>query len=277
MTAIALALGASLAWGASDFLAGTQSRLCPVLTVLLLSQVFALAVALPVALAFGGPLPGLEAAGWALGAGIAEVAGFAALYRGLATGAMSVIAPLSATAGLVPLLVGLASGDQLGAVQWAGVALALAGVALAVTEGGIRPRIAQGCGLALLAALGFGLYFVGMDHAADGGALWAAVLNRWASLAVLAVAALALRRSPSAPAGSLVPILLVGTLDIAANALFAFALTHGLAGVVSVLGSLYPVTTLLLAQVLLHERLARVQGFGVGSALAGVALLSLAA
>jgi drug/metabolite transporter (DMT)-like permease len=277
MTAIVLAVGASLAWGASDFLAGTQSRLLPVLTVLLLSQVFALAVALPVAVAFGGPLPGAEAAAWALGAGVAEVAGFAALYRGLATGAMSVIAPLSATAGIVPLLVGLASGDRLGVVQWMGVALALAGVALAVTEAGRRPRVAQGCGLALLAALGFGLYFVGMDHAADGGALWAAVLNRWASLAVLAAAACALRRSPSAPPGSLTAIVLVGTLDIAANALFATALTHGLAGVVSVLGSLYPVTTLLLAQVLLHERLARLQGLGVGSALAGVALLSLAA
>jgi drug/metabolite transporter (DMT)-like permease len=275
--AIALALAASLAWGASDFLAGTQSRLAPVLTVLLLSQVFGLAALLPVAVALGGPLPEFDTAAWALAAGVAEVAGFAALYRGLATGSMSVIAPLSATAGLVPLLVGLASGDDLGAVQWAGVSLALAGVAMAATERDAGPRLAQGCGLALLAALGFGMYFVGMDQAADGGALWAAVLNRWASLTVLVAAACALRRTPVVPARATVPILLIGVLDIAANALFAAALTHGLAGVVSVLGSLYPITTVLLAQALLHERLARLQGVGVGSALTGVALLSLAA
>jgi drug/metabolite transporter (DMT)-like permease len=278
VAAIALALSASLAWGVSDFLAGSQSRRVPVLTVLLLSQVLGLAFALPVALAFGGVLPGTEAMLWALGAGLAEVAAFAALYRGLATGAMSLIAPLSATAGLVPLLVGLVSGDLLGPVQWAGVALALAGVALAATESGGHAgrRVAQGCGLALLAALGFGAYFVGMDQAADGGALWAAVLSRWASLAVLVAAACALRRTPAAPAGSRVPILFVGVLDIGANALFAAALTHGLAGVVSVLGSLYPVTTVVLAQLLLHERLARAQRLGVGTALAGVALLSLA-
>jgi len=278
MVAISLALGASLAWGASDFLGGLQSRRIPVATVLLASQALGLILVLPAALAFGGALPGAETAAWAAGAGVAELVGFAALYRGLASGSMSLIAPLSATAGVVPLLVGLASGEHLGPVQWAGVALALAGVALSATETAAsgRPRIAQGCGLALLAALGFGAFFVGMDQAADGGAWWAAVINRCASLAALASVVAATRRRPRVPAGAGRPLLGIGVLDIAANVLFAAALTQGLAGVVSVLGSLYPVTTVVLAQLVLHERIARWQGLGVGSALAGVALLSLA-
>jgi drug/metabolite transporter (DMT)-like permease len=279
MPAIALALSASLAWGASDFLAGLQSRRVPVLTVLVVSQALGLAVMLPSALAFGGALPDAGAVAWAAGAGIAEVIGFAALYRGLATGSMTVIAPLGATAGVVPLLVGLAQGHDLGPVQWAGVALALAGVALAASEaGGKAPvRIAAGCGLALLAALAFGTFFVAMDQAADGGVLWATVINRWASLTVLAGALALTRRRPRVPHGATAPIAAVGVLDIGANALFAAALAQGLGSIVSVLGSLYPVTTVVLAQLVLHERVRRVQRVGVTAALAGVALLSLAA
>ena len=160
MPAIALALSASLAWGASDFLAGLQSRRVPVLTVLVVSQALGLAVMLPTA-SRSRP-PGAGPVAWAAGAGVAEVIGFAALYRGLATGSMTVIAPLGATAGVIPLLVGPAQGHDLGPVQWACVALALAGVALAASEagGGTAPvRIAAGCGLALLAALAFGTYF----------------------------------------------------------------------------------------------------------------------
>ena len=278
MPAVALALAASLAWGASDFVAGVQSRRVPVLTVLVVSQALGLVAMLPVALAFGGTLPDGASVAWATGAGFAEVIGFAALYRGLATGAMSLIAPLGATAGVVPLLVGIAAGDHLGPVQAAGVALALAGVALAATEsggdGGVR--IAAGCGLALVAALAFGSYFVAMDQAADGRVLWATVINRWASLGLLAAVLLAARRRPRIPGGAAVPIAGIGVLDIAANALFAAALTQGLGGIVSVLGSLYPVTTVVLAQLVLHERVRRLQRVGVTAALAGVALLSFA-
>ena len=278
MPAIALALCASLAWGASDFLAGVQSRRVSVLTVLVVSQALGLAAMLPVAVAFGGALPEARAVAWAAGAGVAEVIGFAALYRGLATGAMSLIAPLGATAGVVPVIVGLAGGQQLGAVQWAGVALALSGVALAATESGAAAgvRLAAGCALALLAALAFGTFFVAMDQAADGGVLWATVINRWASLTVLAAALAVARTRPRMPDGAAAPIAAVGTLDIGANALFAAALAQGLGGVVSVLGSLYPVTTVVLAQVVLHERVRRLQRVGVTTALAGVALLSLA-
>jgi drug/metabolite transporter (DMT)-like permease len=115
-----------------------------------------------------------------------------------------------------------------------------------------------------------------MDQAAGGGAQWAAEINRWASLALLAAVLVAARRRPRVPTGAGAPIAAVGVLDIGANALFAAALAQGLGGVVSVLGSLYPVTTVVLAQLVLHERVRRLQRVGVTAALTGVALLSFA-
>jgi drug/metabolite transporter (DMT)-like permease len=278
MAAVALALAASLAWGSSDFLAGIKSRDIAVLSVLVVSQGAGLVLVLAAAVAWGGALPDAGFALWAATAGAAELAGFAALYRGLAVGAMSVVAPISATAALVPLVVGLASGEQVGALQSAGLGLALVGIVLASLEqSDAARRTTAGVGLALLAALGFGAFFVGMDRASDGGILWAVALNRCASLTLLALFASATRRHVGVTRADAPAVLGVGILDIAANVLFAAALTFGLTGMVAVLGSMYPVTTVLLARVVLHDRIARRQELGVSGALLGVALVSVAA
>lgn len=281
MAAVALALAASLAWGASDFLAGIKSRSVAVLSVLVVSQAAGLILVLVAAIAWGGALPDAHFAGWAVAAGAAELIGFAALYRGLAVGAMSVVAPISATAALVPLIVGLAAGERTGTLQSAGLGLALAGIALASLERSADParawRATAGLGLALLAALGFGAFFVGMDRASDGGVLWAVALNRCTSLSILVLFAAAMRRRVGVARADAPAVLGVGILDIAANVLFAAALTLGLSGMVAVLGSTYPITTVLLARVLLQDRIARRQELGVGGALVGVALVTVAA
>jgi drug/metabolite transporter (DMT)-like permease len=278
MAAVALALAASLAWGSSDFLAGIKSRNVAVLSVLVVSQGAGLLLVLAAAIVWGGALPDARFALWAAAAGAAELIGFAALYRGLAVGAMSVVAPLSATAALVPLVVGLAAGEHIGALQGAGLALALVGIGLASFEQSETTwRTTAGVGLALLAALGFGAFFVGMDRASDGGILWAVALNRCASLALLALFASGMRRRVGVRRADAPAVLGVGILDIGANVLFAAALTFGLTGMVAVLGSMYPVTTVLLARVVLHDRIARRQEFGVGGALLGVALVTVAA
>ena len=202
MAAVALALGASLAWGCSDFLAGLKSRQVALLWVLLVSQGTGLVIMVAVVAASGEPLPGLEPVAWAAASGVAEVIGFAALYRGLAIGAMSVVAPVSATAALVPLIVGLAAGQAPSALEGAGIVVALAGAALASFEpdgGGGHGRPATGMALALLAAGCFGGFFVAIDAAADHGPLWAVTLSRAAAFAVVVgavagVAALALAR-----------------------------------------------------------------------------------
>jgi drug/metabolite transporter (DMT)-like permease len=276
MAAVALALAASLAWGSSDFLAGLKSRNIAVLSVLVVSQGAGLVLVAVAAVAWGGGLPDAHFALWAAAAGAAELIGFAALYRGLAVGAMSVVAMISATAALVPLVVGLASGEQIGALQSAGLALALVGIAPASLEqSAAAGHTTAGVGLALLAALGFAAFFVGMDRASEGGVLWAVALNRCASLALLGLFAAAMRRRVGVTRADAPAVLGVGVLDIAANVLFAAALTFGLTGIVAVLGSMYPVTTVLLARVVLHDRIARRQELGVGGALLGVALVTV--
>jgi drug/metabolite transporter (DMT)-like permease len=208
------------------------------------------------------------------GLGVAELIGFAALYRALAVGAMSVVAPVSATAALVPLIVGVAAGDAPTAVQALGIALALGGAALASAEPG--RQAAAGIGLALVAALGFGLFFVGMDVAADGGALWATSLNRTASLGVVVAALLVLRPPCPIDRAAIAPLAAVGVLDIAANAMFAVALTLGMGAIVSVLGSLYPLATVVLARAVLGEHVSGSQRTGVAAAIAGIGLVSFA-
>lgn len=171
MGAAALALAASLAWGVSDFIAGLQSRRLPLLTVLALSQaVGLLGIAGIVAVSGKGP-PGAGPLALAAASAVAGLAGLSAFYRGLAVGAMSVVAPVSATAAGIPVAYGLATGDQPSALQTAGIAMALVGVILASREeestaNGPRTRVAAGFGLALVAALGFGSFFVAIGRRA---------------------------------------------------------------------------------------------------------------
>ena len=278
MVALGLALGASIAWGGSDFLAGLVTRRLPVLTVLALSQGFGLVLVLAL-LALAGqaaPPPGAVLA--AVGAGVAEVMAFAALYRSLAVGPMSVVAPLSALAALVPVATAAMAGELPTPGVVAGLALALAGGVLVALEprqaGASRRRVAPGAALALLAALGFGAFFVAIDVAAnEGGVAWAVSVNRATSFAALIVVIAIGRRGLACCAGDLRAAGVVGLLDAGANALFALALTEGLASTVSVIGSLYPVTTVVLAAVLLRERPRAVQALGVLGVLVGIGVV----
>lgn len=272
-----LALGASLSWGLGDFLGGLRARRLPLLTVLVVSQAAGVAsIALVVAVRGEGAPAGRHLAYAAL-AGLVGAVGLAALYRGLAVGAMSVVAPLAATAAVLPVVAGLARGERPSAAQGAGIALALVGVLLAAREpsaGGTRSGVATGVGLALVAALCFGLLLVALDAASEGDALWATLAMRATSFSLLALAALALRPSLALGERDLVALALVGVLDTAGNALFALASTKSLLSVASVLAQLYPVVTVLLARLVLSERIARLQGAGVVAALAGVALIT---
>ena len=276
MLAIALALGASLSWGVGDFLGGLKARALHVLTVLAVSQ-FAGFCAVLVWLAVSGEEPpGAADFGWAAAAGVGGCVGLAALYRGMAVGAMGIVAPVSAVSAVIPFTVGVASGERPGALQVAGIALALAGVALASREpaerGGGR---SAGVGLALLAALGFGLYFVFLDRAAEESVPFAVTTARGVS-SLLALAAAFAVGVPLRPDTVHLPALVaVGLCDVGANVLFGLASTKGLLSVVSVLAALYPVVTVGLAALLLHERIAPTQRVGVAGALAGAAMISV--
>ena len=270
-----LALGASLSWGIGDFLAGGASRRVRLLTVLVVSQGAGLASIAVVVLARGESAPAARYLGYAALAGLAGAVGLAALYRGLAVGSMSVVAPISATAAIVAVVAGVVTGERPSAVQGAGIGLALAGVVLASRDaGGGGRRVASGVGLALVAALSFGLLLVALGAASEGDALWGTLAMRTTSFSVLVATALVVRARIS-PGRSDLPVLVaIGLLDTAGNALFALASTESLLSVAAVLAQVYPVVTVILARIVLGERIARLQQVGVVAALAGVALIT---
>jgi drug/metabolite transporter (DMT)-like permease len=274
--AVALALGSSLSWGVSDFLGGLASRRLHLLSVMVLSQGTGLLLAAVVVALRGEPMPPGEDMLLAGLSGVAGMGGLAAFYRGLSVGVMSVVAPISATAASVPVLVGVLTGDRPSAIQVGGIALAMTGVVLASREQGdaAGARVAAGAGLALVAALGFGSFFVLMDGASDGDVFWAILVNRVVGVGLLVSLALVLRPSMELRRGDGRLLATIGVLDIGANTLFAAASTEGLVSLVGVVASLYPVVTVLLAHQVLHERLQRSQLIGVGAALSGVALIT---
>lgn len=191
---------------------------------------------------------------------------------------MSVVAPISATAAVVPVLVGLIEGERPSGLQVAGMAVALAGVILASREPvaeGAAPADRTAIGLALVAALGFGTFFVGLDRASEGADVpWVIVVSRGCSLVLLVVAALVVQPALPRDGASLAALGVIGLLDLGANGLYALATQEGLLSVVAVLGSLYPAVTVVLARFVLAERVSRVQGVGVVLALAGVVAIS---
>ena len=278
MLAVVLALSSSLCWGTADFLGGLQSRRRPLVTVLLVAQVAAVALGLIYVALSADPFPDAGPALLAIGAGVAGCAALAAFYRGLAIGTMSIVAPISATGAAVPVLVGVVSGERPGGVQIVGIALAMVGIVLAAREPSDAPpgpSMRASVSLALLAAVGFGTFFVLVDAATeDGGAPWTLLLVRVGEITLLAL--LAAVRRPRMPAGvrDAAPLLAIGTIDYAATAFFALATEQGLLSIVAVVGSLYPAVTVVLARVVLSERVSRSQEVGVLATLAGVVAIS---
>lgn len=275
MLAAVCALGASLAWGVGDFLGGLKSRTLPLLVVMLGAQVSGLlGIAIVAAIAGNGP-PG-TAVFWASLAAVFGTLGLASFYRGMAVGSISVVAPIAAVAAVVPVTFGIATGDDVSAPQILGFVLALAGVALASFERDSTgsARIAAGVPWAIAAVVGFGGYYVPMHEASEQDFLWAALVFRSTAALLTLAAWLVLRPPLSAARGNLATLAFIGVMDTAGNTLFAAAASQGDVSVVSVLATLYPVTTVALAAIVLSDRVSRLQGVGVVAALTGVLLIS---
>lgn len=277
MLAIALALGSSLIYGVSDFLGGLKSRSLPLLSVLLISQGSALLVLAAIVLASGDDPPEVRFLLYGVLAGVSEAVGVAALYRGLAVGVVSVVAPIGAVAPVVPVAAAVALGELPAAVEGGGLALALVGIAIVSYSragpggsGEITPSVVFGA----LTALGFGGFLAAMDAASEGGVSWALLMARFTSVAVFVVAFLVTRPGLHARPAELPLLALIGLLVIAADALYALATTKGLLSVVAVLSSLYPVVTIALAYVYLHERIEPLQRIGIVVTLGGVVVIS---
>jgi drug/metabolite transporter (DMT)-like permease len=277
--AVLLALGCAVVYGAADFLGGLASRRSSVFGVVALSQVVGLVALLALLPWLGGPVAAADL-WWGAAAGLAGATGLLVFFRTLARGVMSVIAPVTAvTAAAVPVLVGLISGDRIGTWAAVGIALALVAVVLVSAEGGLSAlRMARPASLApaLLAGSMFGFFFVLLDRTSDTSGLTPLVTARLASVALVVVIALGSRQSLRVTRAALPLVAVSGIGDMTANALFLLATQQdGQLAITGVLASLYPVSTVVLAQVVLRERLVGAQVAGLGAAVAAVVLITL--
>ncbi len=261
-----------MAWGVADFCGGLASRRINAAVVAAVSQIVGTAAVVVLLVIVGPERPSWGALGLGALAGVAGGLGVWAFYRALSVGTMSLVAPISALGAGIPIAVGLVRGEAPGALSLVGAFVALAGAVLASRAPGKVSR--DGIGLSALAAVAFGLFFVLIDPAADVSVLWAGLSTRVASVPILVGLCFALRASWRVER-SLWPLVIAsGMLDIAANLFYAAGIQKGDISIVAVLAGLYPVATVVLAQLILRERLSIGQGSGIGLALLGVGLIA---
>lgn len=276
MLAFAISLASAFSWGVSDFLGGLTSRRLPVLAVLAVSQPAGLALIALMILIFGADPISADKFALAALAGAASLGGLWAFYAAMAMGTVSVVAPIASLGVVVPVAFGLARGDAPAAIQLIGLVPAIAGVVILSYEehpehAGVARRSIV---LAVLAGLGFGIFFTGLDIASPDRPGLAVLAVRVGGMATVAIALLITRPRLAAVSGSIAVLLTIGFFDALANALFAVASTKGVLPVVAVGSSMYPAFTIALAHGVLGERLARIQWAGVVLALLGVALIA---
>lgn len=297
MTAILLALVASLAWGFSGFIGGVASRSLRIAVAVVVSMLASFAVLLPVALLTGSPRFADAEAAWSVVAGLLGVSSVGLLYASMSVGMISIVGPISACGVVIPVVVGLARGEQPSTLQLVGMAVAATGVVLASLERDAEKRGARlvaGLGLALAAAGGFGLWFVAIDLASTHDPYWASAIAQLASASSAVLVWLLWRgrlaatevgttasadapgsRFPGGVARSLVLFAVAaGVTDSVGVVAFAVSTSHGFLSVVSVIAALYPAFMVGFAAVFLHERPARHQYAGVVMALLGIVLIT---
>jgi drug/metabolite transporter (DMT)-like permease len=275
------ALAAAVLYGSADFLGGAASRRTRALSVLTVSAPAGVIVTLAAALAVGAPFStsGLP---WALAAGAVGGVGLIVFYAGLAAGPMSVVAPVSALVSTVlPVGVAIASGERPAPWVYAGALLCLVAIVLVSAEKsnrGKRAPLGRAVGYGLTAGLAFGLFFVLLRNAGTSGVLWPVLVSRTTGMVIMlgvAVWSGAPQAWRGASPGLLVTALASGVLDAAANAFYLLATRAGLFGIAVVLTSLYPGATVLLARLVLGERMRPMQVAGLGLAVAGVVMVTV--
>ena len=273
--AVTYGVSSALSWGAGDFSGGFAARRSGVLTVVLCSQLLGGLLLVGLAIVFEEPLAPMRSLFYAAAAGLAGAIGLIALYRGLASGRMGIVAPLSAiVTAILPITMAMMTEGPPGGYQMSGFGLALIAVVLLSYEksgSGLRWRE---IGLPLIAGTGFGLFFILINAAVQTGLLWPLVASRCASICLVG-GVLLVRRSAMPMPRSLWPwICLAGLLDTSGNAFFALATQVGRLDISAVLASLYPAATVLLAWLVLKERLLHQQWMGVATALFALALIT---
>jgi len=270
-----LSLVAAASWGGGDFSGGLAAKRVSVFRVVAVAHGCGLIAMVMMVWLTGEAIPARADLVWGAFAGFTGAFGIAALYRALAIGRMAVVAPVaSVVTGVLPVLVGFRTEGLPDRIQLFGFALALVSIWLVA-----RPNeyvdSHRGLGLAVLAGVMFGLFLIAGKQAGHHGVFWPLVAARLVSTTLMVTIVAILPRDPQPFRGVLWLTVLSGLLDSAGNALFIAATRHGRLDVAAVLSSLYPASTVILARVLLKERISKLQSTGIAGALLSVALISV--
>jgi drug/metabolite transporter (DMT)-like permease len=279
LLAIILALGSSACYGVSNFIGPQLARRHALVSVLVISQLAALAVCAVYLLLAAGP--GLSAAevGYAALAGVGNAGGLIGFYKAAELGPLSIAAPIGALGAIVPALWGIATGDRLTAFEGVGLVLAIAGAALVARRADdpdeeVRYADPRASVIwAAASAVAFGVFLTAIPAASDSDRAWALLDSRVVLVALIAVWAgrrLAQVEFDRAALSMTVP----GLLLVAGTLVYTVAADHGQLSIVSVLGALFPLFTVGLSVALLDDRLSREQSWGVVSAFVGIALIA---
>jgi drug/metabolite transporter (DMT)-like permease len=274
LAAVGFGLAASLSWGTSDFSGGMAAKRVHIFGVMTISYAVGLVLLIALAVARGEPVAAASDLMWAAGAGLAGAAGLTAQYRALAVGRMGIVAPVAAVLGAtIPVIFSAFSEGVPGSLRVIGFGLAILGVAL-ISRARTAGSGADGLGLAVIAGLGFGLFFILIDQVSDDAVFWPLVAARGASFAVLLIVALSSGQAWLPSRSGLRIVLLAGALDVGGNTFFLLAAQSGRLDVASVLSSLYPAVTVILARGILKEHVTRAQGIGIAAALIAIPLIA---
>jgi drug/metabolite transporter (DMT)-like permease len=276
-----LALASAVLYGAGDFTGGLATRRAGMLPVVALSQLSGLLLLLALLPILPPASPSRADILWGVSAGLTGGVGVALLYRALAIGRMAVVAPTTAVCAVaVPVVVSVLLGERPGVLAVAGIVLGLTAIVLVSqhtapeTEHDQRSegRLPPGVGIALVSGVAIGFFFLSLAQTRPEAGMWPILTSRATSVTLFGLAAAAGRRSLRMP-GVLLLTLLCGVVDMSANALYLMAARIGPLSVMVTLASLYPASTVLLARVVLGERLNARQIAGVSCALAAIVLI----
>jgi drug/metabolite transporter (DMT)-like permease len=274
--AIIFGVLSAVGWGAADFAGGLASRENSPYRITLLLELAGLIPLVIIGLFFPQPIPPLRI--WVLSAAgsLISIGALIVLYRALAAGQMSLAAPISGLlTAAIPVVFSAFSEGLPGMLTYIGLGLALLAIWLISKEEGSQPGRLNDLILPLISGIGFGLYFVLIHDASQEYTFWPLIIARLASITVLVTYALATRQ-PILPKHSLwLLVVFGGVMDAAANLFFIFGGQLGRLDVAAVLGSLYPAITVILAAIILKERLSRMQTVGILSAFFAIVLLAL--
>jgi len=286
---VLLGLTAAVLYGSGDFLGGMATRRAHVLTVLTLVESAGVIVALAAAV-ISSDSASLAGLAWGLSAGLVGGFGLIVFYTGLAAGPMSVVAPVSGLVSTVlPVAVALAEGERPGVGVYAGALLCLVAIVLASSAGDTagdtrsgsgparRPaRLGRAIAYGTASGVSFGLFFLLIRNAGQSGELWPVAAGRIGELAIILAAAAVLRPGLLRGVGGGIPLAAAGAgaIDVVANICYVAATRTGAFGLAVVLASLYPGVTVLLARVVLGERLRWIQRVGLALAAVGIVLVA---